>query len=52
MSIKSKNVIISGNFVFKNYKYSILKKYTDILKIYKKYIKINQNILDEVNKNL
>lgn len=47
---KSKNVIISGNFVFKNYKYRALKKYTDILKIYKKYIKINQNILDEVNK--
>ena len=47
---KSKKVIISGNFTFKNYKYRALRKYSDILKVYKKYITINKKILNEANK--
>jgi hypothetical protein len=47
---KSKNVIISGNNTFKNYKLRAFKKYKDIYKSYKKYISINQNIHNEMNK--
>ena len=46
---KSKNVIITSNSTFKNYKFRALKKYNNILNVYKKYIKIDHNILRETN---
>lgn len=47
---KSKNVIITSNSTFKNYKFRAFKKHKDILNAYKKYIRINNNILKEVDK--
>lgn len=47
---KSENVIISGNYTFRNYKLRAFRKYNDILKVYKKYIKIDKKIIKEANK--
>ena len=47
---KSKNVIITSNKIYKNYKFRAFKKYKDIYRVYKKYIKIKKDIFNDVNK--
>ena len=48
---KSKNVIFSSSLTFKNYKFRAFKKYKDLYDAYKKYVKINPEIIREANKN-
>ena len=42
---KSKNVIITNNKTFHNYKYRAKDKHLDLKKVFKKYVKIKKNIL-------
>jgi hypothetical protein len=45
---KSKNVIITSNKTFKNYKFRAKTKHIEIKKVFRKYIKFKKNILIEV----
>ena len=47
---KSKNVIITSNKTFKNYKYRAFNRYKDLKKVFIKYIKIKKNIINEADK--
>ena len=47
---KSRNVIITSNKTFHNYKFRADKKHSDLEKVFKKYIKINNDILIDVKK--
>ena len=45
---ESRNVIITSNKTFKNYRYRAFNKYKDFNKVFKKYINIKKDILFEV----
>ena len=47
---KSKNVIITSNKTFKNYKYRAFNKYKDLNRVFTKYIKVKKNITNEAEK--
>ncbi len=47
---KSRNVIITSNKTFKNYKFRAKTKHKELKKVFKKYIRFKKNILTEVEK--
>ena len=47
---QSRNVIITSNKTFHNYKFRAKEKHANLKKVFKKYIKVNNDILIDVNK--